>query len=138
MAREALCEDALGATRDGFTLRLSLPWIRSLPLASLIDLAVVIDGEPAAVHALLGARAVPVDALGAEPGWWFVQDRVVLAGDRTLADGIHDVSVAFRLVIPYMPSGTDGPLVLPFRTDARLAPGTAASSVSRDVDGGPA
>ena len=45
MTLAALRDDALSSTTDGFALRLSLPWIRSLPLASLDALEVVVDGE---------------------------------------------------------------------------------------------
>ena len=45
MTLAALRDDALSSTADGFALRLSLPWIRSLPLASLDAIEVVVDGE---------------------------------------------------------------------------------------------
>ena len=45
MTLAALRDDALSSTADGFALRLSLPWIRSLPLASLDAVEVVVDGE---------------------------------------------------------------------------------------------
>ena len=45
MTLAALRDDALSSTADGFAVRLSLPWIRSLPLASLDDVEVVVDGE---------------------------------------------------------------------------------------------
>ena len=47
MTLTALRDDALRSADGGFVLRLGLPWIRSLPLASLADLTVAIDGEPA-------------------------------------------------------------------------------------------
>ena len=52
-----------------------------------------------------------------------------------LRPGVHDVAVAFRLVIPYLQVGPNGPLTLPFRIDRSLVLGAAASapSVSRDV-----
>ena len=107
MTLAALRDDALSSTADGFALRLSLPWIRSLPLASLDAVEVVVDGER-------------VDRLGDRPGrpprrsrprsphergWWFLQDRVVLRGARMLRPGVHDVAVSFRLVIPYLQVG---------------------------------
>ena len=52
-----------------------------------------------------------------------------------LQPGAHDVAVTFRLVIPYLQVGPDGPLTLPFRFDRSLVLDAAASapSVSRDV-----
>ncbi len=46
MTLTALRDDALRSTDDGFALRLGLPWIRSLPVASLADLPSSIDGDP--------------------------------------------------------------------------------------------
>ncbi len=136
MSLSALRDDALSSTRDGFALRLGLPWIRSLPLASLDSLEIVVDGEPVQPVAIsLGGRLVEPAALMQERGWWFMQDRVVVCGERMLRPGLHEVSVSFRLVIPYLQTGPDGPLALPFRIDRSLlldAP-TASVSVTRDV-----
>ncbi|GAA5026663.1 DUF6379 domain-containing protein [Microbacterium fluvii] len=133
---EILRDDALTSTSDGFALRLSLPWIRSLPLASLDGLAVTIDGvQIDRMQAALGTRRVAVSDLEAEPGWWFVQDRLVVHGTTALAPGRHAVTVSFRLVIPYLSAGPDAPLALPFHAARELDLDAAASvpSVSRDV-----
>lgn len=136
MTLPALRADALSTTPDGFALRLSLPWIRSLPLSSLVDPHVEIDGEPSrSLVAQIGDRAVPVDALIHERGWWFVQDRVVLRGRRTLRPGPHEVAVSFGLIVPYLQSGPDGPLRLPFTASRTLVADAtpAVATVSRDV-----
>jgi len=136
MTLAALRDDALSSTADGFALRLSLPWIRSLPLASLDAIEVVVDGEQVdRLGIALGDRLLDPTAVSQERTWWFLQDRVVLRGARMLRPGVHDVAVAFRLVIPYLQVGPDGPLTLPFRIDRSLALDAAASapSVSRDV-----
>lgn len=136
MTLSALRDDALSSRPDGFVLRLSLPWIRSLPLSSLHDIVVEIDGEPAGqLIAEIGDRSVTTAALRHERGWWFIQDRVVVRGRRPIAPGRHDVTVRFQLVVPYLQAGPDGPLTLPFTatrtlvTDAR----PLADTVSRDV-----
>lgn len=131
----ALRDDALTSTADGFALRLSLPWIRSLPLTSLVDVALSVDGrDRPALRIRLGERIVDLPALADETGWWFVQDRVVLLGDHRLGPGDHDVTLSFALVIPYLQVGPDGPLTLPFRV-ARTLRLDAASlpTVSRDA-----
>ena len=136
MTLAALRDDALSSTADGFALRLSLPWIRSLPLASLDAIEVVVDGEQVdRLGIALGDRLLEPTALSQEGTWWFLQDRVVLRGVRMLRPGVHDVSVSFRLMIPYLQVGPDGPLALPFRIDRSLVLDAAAStsSVSRDV-----
>lgn len=113
-----LRDDALTATPGGFALRLNLPWIRSLPLSSLRDLEVTVDGEPTAAHVTTTDE------------WWFIQDRVVVSGDRMLSPGAHDVAVSFQLLIPYLRAGPDGPLVLPFRAERMLTLDAEASRVS--------
>ncbi|MDY0911165.1 hypothetical protein [Microbacterium sp. CFBP9034] len=137
MTLHALRADALSSTSDGFVLRLSLPWIRSLPIASLAGPAVQIDGVPSGpLLAQIGDRSIPSDALVHERGWWFVQDRVVLRGRTRVTPGAaHEVAVAFELIVPYLQSGPDGPLRLPFTASRTLvtdAPTTVAT-VSRDA-----
>ena len=136
MTLAALRDDALSSTPNGFELRLGLPWIRSLPVASLDAIELVVDGERVDhVEAAIGDRLVAPSDLGHERGWWFLQDRVVLHGRRMLRAGVHDVAVSFRLLIPYLQAGPDGPLTLPFRIERSIlldAP-TSLPSVARDV-----
>ncbi|WP_173921649.1 DUF6379 domain-containing protein [Agromyces sp. Marseille-P2726] len=136
MTLAALRDDALSSSDDGFTLRLSLPWIRSLPLSSLHELEVRIDGDRIdGLRIMLGDRLIESELVSRERGWWFLQDRVAIRGTRVLEPGAHDVAVSFRLVIPYLQAGTDGPLTLPFHVAQSLvldAP-AATTSVSRDV-----
>lgn len=133
MSLSALRDDALARTPDGFALRVSLPWIRSLPLASLSELEVSLDGEPVrGIRLRLGDRLVEDTADLA--GWWYVQDRLVVEGDRRLDDGPHDVAVSFRLAVPYLQTGPDGPLELPFRTERTLTADAATGAFAgRDV-----
>ncbi len=128
MTLTALRDDALQSTSDGFALRLGLPWIRSLPVASLQDLTVSIDGEAAGPLTVdVDGRIIDVPALADEPGWWFLQDRLTVRGRRKLSPGVHDVDVTFRLVIPYLQTGPDGPLALPFHLRRTLTADAAAS-----------
>lgn len=127
MALPLLLDDALVATESGFALRVSLPWIRSMPLWGVTDIAVEIDGAPVPVRARVDGREVAAQALGAEASWWFIQDRLELRGDRMLPPGAHDVSVAFRLVVPYLPAGPSGPLALAFHAERPLRLGDEAS-----------
>jgi hypothetical protein len=133
MTLTALRDDALRSADEGFVLRLGLPWIRSLPLASLADLSVVIDGEPVeGLSVQLDGRDIDPSALVDEDAWWFLQDRLAIRGERVLASGAHDVSVAFRLVIPYLQTGPDGPLALPFHIGRSLILDAAAPAASID------
>lgn len=134
MTLPMLLEDALIATHTGFALRVSLPWIRSMPLAAVTDLEVSIDGEPVVVDAVVGGRSVPLPELSREVGWWFIQDRLELRGDRVPSPGAHAVALSFVLAVPYLQAGPSGPLMLPFRAERVLDAGVAASVVEAVAD----
>lgn len=136
MALPILLPDALTRADEGFALRVSLPWIRSLPLAALSELTVSIDGEPVDVVVVLERHRVAPSALAFESGWWFLQDRLRLEGRRMLSPGVHDVSVSFTLAVPYLPAGPSGPLQLPFRADARLEAAASSDSAPSAPAGG--
>ena len=136
MTLTTLRADALRSTTDGFSVRLSLPWIRSLPVSGVGDLQLRIDDAPASdVLVALGDRTVSPSALAFERGWWFVQDRLVLRARGALGPGAHEVSVSFTLLIPYLPGGPDAPLTLPFLATRTLELDAAAArpTVSLDV-----
>lgn len=133
MVLSALRDDALHTLPDGYALRLSLPWIRSLPLAGLVEPAVRIDGRPLPATVQLGDRRVDPAALESETRWWHVQDRVALHVTDAASPGIHEVSVSFRLEVPYLDGGPDGPLALPFFFTRALDTETPTTGVSRDV-----
>lgn len=124
MSLAVLLDDALRSDDKGFSLRVSLPWIRSLPLASLQEIRVTIDGS-----------SVPLPEFAPSPTWWFVQDRIVVNSEVRLQPGQHDVGVGFRLLIPNMGAGPNQPLILPFAAARRLeldAP-LPAPRASRDL-----
>jgi hypothetical protein len=142
MTLTALRDDALSAGRDGFALSLGLPWIRSLPLASLVDLSVLIDGEPTGPLTVdVDGRPVEAADLAEVTDWWFIQDRVIVCGVAPLTPGPHIVTVSFGLVVPYLQVGPDGPLVLPFRLERELtadgapvrSPVSVGETAERDV-----
>lgn len=137
---EGLGADALSHSDHGPLLRISLPWIRALPLAAVNDVEVRIDGQPVpAPLVVLGDRLLAPDQLVHESSWWFVQDRLVLRLDHALdhapEQGTHLVQLAFRLAIPYLQVGPDGPLTLPFHFERELALGTPGvlAGAARDV-----
>ncbi|WEG08394.1 hypothetical protein PU630_14280 [Microbacterium horticulturae] len=123
MTLTALRADALSTTPGGFELRLSLPWIRALPLQSLHDVAVQLDGTA------VGDLRFP----DASERWWPAQDRVVLRGGEPVAPGPHDVIIDFALLVPYLQMGPDGPLRLPFHEQRTLQTDAALTSVSEDI-----
>lgn len=126
MLQNALCDGALTETPGGYELRLGLPWIRSMPLSCISGITVTMDGCSAPsddVNVRLRDRTVPVGSLVTEPGWWFIQDRLVLAFPAgpvlpRKSEGGHHVSVDFNLMVPYLRGGGDGPLVLPIHVES--------------------
>ncbi|SFS12918.1 hypothetical protein SAMN04487846_2587 [Microbacterium sp. cf046] len=134
MTLPLLRDDSLISITGGAAVRVSLPWIRSLPLTSLQEPIVTVDGAPIEdITVVLGDRRVPPTELTEGDGWWFQQDRVALALPRELSPGTHDVVVEFGLRIPYLQVGPDGPLTLPFRAERPLvldAPHVPAATLS--------
>jgi hypothetical protein len=132
--------DALSSTPEGYALRVGLPWMRSLPLSCVLGLEVELDGapvDPDDLRVRLGAQPVRVEGLAAhEDTWWFLQDRLVLDGRRSLVTGSeHDVAVALRLLLPYLSAGPGVPAVLPFRLRGRLrVDAPAEQGAFRDVE----
>jgi hypothetical protein len=136
MTLTALRDDALtSVAATGMAVRVSLPWIRSLPLAGLTAPALTIDGDAAPFTIVVGDRTIEPGELRDERGWWFVQDRVVLHTRRPPTPGTHDVGITFGLDIPYLDGGPSGPLRLPFsfQRSLRLDATPPTESVSRDV-----
>jgi len=122
MTLAILREDALTADGEGSALRLSLPWIRSLPLACLRGLRLEVDGSPVDdLRIRLADGDLAPQELEGVDRWWFVQDRIVLVGLRALNPGAHLLVVSFTLLIPYLPGGPDTPLTLPFREERACA-----------------
>ncbi|MCW4385895.1 DUF6379 domain-containing protein [Salinibacterium sp. SYSU T00001] len=136
MALIALRDDALSSTPEGFTLRLALPWIRSMPLASVHELSLTLDGTAVTqLRVNFGGREVEAAALAEETGWWFLQDRLLLTGPGLLTAGEHSVSVAFRLLVPYLEGPGGAALMIPYVLGRSLtldAP-SPTPTVSRDV-----
>lgn len=136
MPLTALRDDALASTNGGFTVRIALPWIRSLPLRSVQSLSLTIDGEQVDdLRIDLGGRLVSPDDLALENGWWFLQDRMVLRSGRALSSGDHRVATSFNLFIPYLQAGPGHALVIPIHLEDGLTLDSPPSqhSVSRDV-----
>lgn len=137
MTLRLLRDDSLISRTDGTAVRVSLPWIRSLPLMSLRSPTVSVDGSVIPdIAVLVGDRLVAATDLSEDDGWWFQQDRVTLALLAPLEPGAHDVTVEFGLSIPYLQVNPDRPLTLPFTEAATLvldAPHTPAARVTDAV-----
>ena len=111
--------DSLRPHPDGFALRLTIPWYRSLWLSSVTSLALTVDGEEVAQEDLrfeLDGRSYALDELPEQSETlWFLQQHplLVVRRDATVALGeTHDVLLVGQLRLPYMqiaPGENGGP-----------------------------
>ena len=138
-----LRDDALSSIPWGFALRVGMPWMRSLPLACVLDLEMEVDGaavphEDVQVR-IDGADVTVADLAEHHATWWFLQDRLVLHAPGPLAEGEHVVTVAVCLLLPYLSAGPGRPAILPFRLSRRLRlDAEAEPGAFRDVTAGTA
>lgn len=95
------------AAEGAVRVQMRLPWYRSLQLSCIEQLDLKIDGEvqPAdRLQVVVNGDAHPLsDVAGMHESWWFVLDTIDLqvAARPPLSPGIHRISVALKLRIPY-------------------------------------
>ena len=118
-----LGEDAVSAAGDGLGIAIRIPWYRSLPLTSVREIEVSVDGERVESSRLrlrVGERDYALAELADR--WdtvWFIQDPgiVTVPGVSRAVGAEVDVAVAIELSFPYIIIEGHGPLVR--RTEAR-------------------
>ncbi len=123
-------DDSLRAHPEGYALRLTIPWYRSLWLSSVTSLDLTVDGEPVPAEDLVfefeGTR-YPLDELQAQHDvLWYLQQHplLIVRRDEPFALGeTHEVTLLGQLRLPYMQimPGADG------------GPGMYVPNVVRDV-----
>jgi hypothetical protein len=109
---------------DGNTLsvKVHMPWYRALPLSSVCDLVLEIDGYPInaeTAHWLInGINYAATDLPPLHDQWWFVTDAAVLSGelsDEAVAsldlEAEHAIHVGLGIYIPYIDAGAGTLLV---------------------------
>jgi hypothetical protein len=111
--------DAVAAADGGLDISIRQPWYRSLPLSSVVDLEVAIDGAAVpreAIRITIDGTQYRLDDL---PGrWdtiWFIQDAGVVRVPASPGSTVK-VQVAITLRFPYIIIDGVGPLTR--RTDA--------------------
>lgn len=110
MFRERIIvEDSLVADATGYAIRARLPWYRGLPLSSLVELRLAVDGLVVGQDALTietdGVQRPLGDAAQAwNESWYVLDDLVVRASGVPLAElDLHEVDLTISLRIPYLP-----------------------------------
>ena len=119
---------------EGNTLSVGvrMPWYRALPLSSVCDLVLDIDGmeiDKASTRWLINSTNYREDELPPLfTEWWFVTDTAILSGtltDEQVAkldpNGEHQVHVGLGIYIPYIDAGAGTLLVHEgFRTTMKI------------------
>ncbi|WP_150958214.1 DUF6379 domain-containing protein [Microbacterium testaceum] len=106
--------DAVATTDGGLRLSIRQPWYRSLPLSSVVDLEVSVDGQSVdrdALRMTVAGEEYGLDDLPAR--WdtvWFIQDAAEVDVPVALEPGSARVEVALTLRFPYIIIDGVGPL----------------------------
>jgi hypothetical protein len=101
--------DTLENVAEGFAFEARLPYYRGLGLSMVEDVAVTVDGEAVPrenVSLELRGRRWTLDEMETEYGdrWNFGEKaRVIVRRDVPLSAGVHQVELAERLRISYLP-----------------------------------
>jgi hypothetical protein len=107
-------------TDDGrVSVSVRIPWYRALPLSSISQVSLDIDGQQVPTESIVwltahGERYALDELPPRHDKWWFVLDSAVLEGELPpLAEADeHEVHVVIGLYIPYVPAADGAPLVL--------------------------
>lgn len=110
MFRERMIVDnSLVADESGYSIRARMPWYRGLPISSIMDLAIAVDGQIAAPRAITietdGVKRTLSEAAQVWDQSWYVLDDLIIhvAGVHVeIRDG-HKVDLTLGLRIPYLP-----------------------------------
>ncbi|VXC24647.1 conserved hypothetical protein [Arthrobacter sp. 9AX] len=111
-----IVEDSLQADDQKLKYKIRLPWYRSLPLSSVTNLEVGLDGVPVDSKNLrveLNGKILSLEEF--EPLWdeyWFVQDNatILIEGHPALGDAV-EVRTRINLRSPYIMVAPDQPLI---------------------------
>jgi hypothetical protein len=119
-----LPDDALTETADGFNVAIRLHWYRSLPLSSIANIALKIDGENIAPEKMsfeLNGKVHQMNELeNLYKEWWFILDRAILHvhQNKKIKEGKqHEVELEFGLLLPYI---LVGPNLLPMLSSGKI------------------
>lgn len=97
----------LEARGDRVSISVRMPWYRALPLSSITNVRVAIDGVPLenVTWTVNGDTYTLAELVDRWDQWWYVLDSAVIEGDRpALPDqDQHEVHVFIGLFIPYLP-----------------------------------
>lgn len=114
---EVVKAESLLASPDGYEVLVRIPWYRSLPLASLVELEIELDGVTADIAASvihIDGREFTLTSLAETwQEFWFVQDwaRVTVPAAPVARGETHELRVRAAFSIPYIIVGPRTPLL---------------------------
>nr|BBE36492.1 C-glucoside lyase beta subunit [Microbacterium sp.] len=109
MFRERIIvQDSLVADESGSAFRIRLPWYRALPLSTIEELSVTVDGtafDPARLRIAVndGEWALAEAQLRTDDVWFVLDDATVRLPGLVLDAGAHEVQATLSMRIPYLP-----------------------------------
>jgi len=110
MFRERMIiDDSLVAGESGYSIRARMPWYRGLPLSSIMDLTLAVDGHAAPPQAITietdgVERSLSEAAQVWDQSWYVLDDLIVrVAGGRLEDRDEHQVDLTLGIRIPYLP-----------------------------------
>ncbi|KAA9160720.1 flagellar biosynthesis protein [Amycolatopsis acidicola] len=108
----------------GVEVSVRMPWYRALPLCSVLNLRLTIDGTEIPREKLRfgvnGAEYTEAGLAEEWQQWWYVLDSArIVAVETTVGPGEHEVEAGLSLSIPYLPV-PGGPLVITESNTKRL------------------
>jgi len=110
MFRERMIiDDSLAVGENGYCIRARMPWYRGLPLSSIMDLALAVDGQAAPPQAItIETDGVQRSLTQAAQVWnqsWYVLDDLIVRVDGVRLEDRdeHEVDLTLGLRIPYLP-----------------------------------
>ena len=110
MFRERIIvDDSLVVGGSGYSIRARMPWYRGLPLSSVVELAVAVDGQAAPPQAITietdGMERTLAEAARAwDQSWYVLDDLIVRVVGVPIEDrDEHKVDLTLGLRIPYLP-----------------------------------
>jgi hypothetical protein len=114
-------DDSLTIDADGAQLKLDLrlPWMRSLPWASIRAIAIEVGDrpiDPDSIAWTYGEHSGELDDIAAASDYWVIGAPLsarFAALDQTAPDGPIEVVARVDLAVPYIPGPHGGPLPLP-------------------------
>lgn len=125
--------DSLVPSEHGYRVIVQLPWMRSLPLSSVVAMSFELDGDKAADDDLgfwFKGRLLPFRELAERwRDFWFIQERIavdVRSSRHVLAGEVHRLTARASLRIPYILTPS-GPMVIKPSTSQDLVVREAGS-----------